>query len=169
MNRLLTHIHCHDSPCRYPRSCRIEPHDRPLLPCRDSRRCIATGGDRKALQKLVEAARVIDEIFITQLWSGNAALTARSWAEDKGPLGQARLHYPNLNKGPWSDLDDHEAFLPDVPPKKLLGANFYPEDLTRDEFETWVAKLPVERQGGGSRIFYGDPALARKKLYAGPL
>lgn len=96
-------------------------------------------GDRQALQKLMEAARVIDDLFITQLWSGNAALR-KKLEQDTTPLGQARLHYFMLNKGPWSDLDDHAAFLPGVPEKKLPGANFYPEDLTRDEFERELSR-----------------------------
>src|SRR5580700_638869 len=104
-----------------------------------------SAGDRQALAKLLEAARIIDEIFITQLWSGNPALHARL-LKDTSPLGKARLHYFDLNKGPWSDLDDHEAFLPGAPPKKLPGANFYPEDMTRDEFETWAFKLPKAQQ-----------------------
>jgi hypothetical protein len=38
-------------------------------------------------------------------------------------------------------------FLPGVPERKLPGANFYPEDMTRVEFETWVKTLPeAERQ-----------------------
>src|SRR5271156_2544635 len=56
-------------------------------------------GDQKALQKLVEAARVIDDLFITQLWSGNAQLR-KKLEQDTSPLGQARLHYFLLNKGP---------------------------------------------------------------------
>jgi hypothetical protein len=101
--------------------------------------------DRQALAKLLEAARVLDDIFITQLWSGNATLKA-SLQKDTSPLGKARNHYFELNKGPWSDLDNHEAFLPGVPPKKPAGANFYPSDMTRDEFETWVFKLPKDQQ-----------------------
>jgi hypothetical protein len=100
-------------------------------------------GDRKALAKLVEAARIYDVIFMDQLWSGNRAL-AGQLKRDDSPLGKARLHYFWLNKGPWSDLDGHQAFLPDVPPKKLPGANFYPQDMTREEFEAWVKKLPVQ-------------------------
>jgi len=102
-------------------------------------------GDKQALAKLVDAARLIDQIFVTQLWSGNAALYQRL-KRDTSALGTARLHYFELNKGPWSDLDDHEAFLPGVPAKKPLGANFYPEDMNRDEFETWVFKLPKDEQ-----------------------
>ena len=32
-----------------------------------------SAGDRKALGKLVEASKVIDDIFLTQYWSGNHA------------------------------------------------------------------------------------------------
>ena len=68
-------------------------------------------GDQKALAKLLDAARVIDDIFLNQVWSGNVALRAKL-AADTSPLGKARLHYFDLNKGPWSELDDHVAFLP---------------------------------------------------------
>jgi hypothetical protein len=124
-------------------------------------------GDQRALQKLLEAAHVIDDIFITQLWNGNAALREKL-LKDTTPLGQARLHYFNLNKGPWSDLDDHEAFLTGVPPKKLPGANFYPEDLTRDEFETWVARMPHEQQEDARGFFTVIRRTPEKKLYAVP-
>jgi peptidase M49-like protein len=103
-------------------------------------------GDRKALAKLIEASRVLDDVFLRQLWSGNRALHTKL-EHDTTPLGKARLHYFWINKGPWSDLDDHAAFLPDVPAKKLPGANFYPEDMTRAEFETWVKTLsPGDRE-----------------------
>ena len=65
-----------------------------------------SAGDQKALAKLLDAARVIDDIFLTQVWSGNVALRAKL-AADTSPLGKARLHYFDLNKGPWSELDEH--------------------------------------------------------------
>ena len=96
-----------------------------------------SAGDRKALAKLIEASRMIDDIFLTQLWSGNHNLM-RELEKDKSPLGKARLHYFGINKGPWSDLDAHAAFLPGVPPRKLPGANFYPADMSKEEFEKWA-------------------------------
>ncbi len=96
--------------------------------------------DRRALGKLVQAARILNGTYMDQLWSGDRALYARM-KEDTSALGQARLHYFWLNKGPWSDLDGHQAFLPGVPSKKLPGANFYPEDMSRAEFEEWVKTL----------------------------
>ena len=98
-----------------------------------------SGGDHKALTKLVAAARILDEIYLKQLWNGNTALYG-SLQKDPSPLGKARLDYFWLNKGPWSDLDEHNAFLPNVPARKPLGANFYPEDMKREEFEAWSAK-----------------------------
>ena len=102
-------------------------------------------GDRQALAKLIEAARVLNTIFLRQLWSQNLTTYERLKA-DKSALGEERAHYYWLQKGPWSDLDDHRAFVPGVPPRKLPGANFYPEDMTKEEFETWVAILPKNEQ-----------------------
>jgi Peptidase family M49 len=94
-------------------------------------------GDRKALPKLIEAARVLNFLFMDQLWSGNRALYD-NLRKDTSPLGKERFHSFWLNKGPWSDIDGHTAFLPGVPQRKPLGANFYPEDMTREEFEAWA-------------------------------
>jgi len=102
-------------------------------------------GDQQALKKLIEAARVLDGLFLTQRWSGNAALQA-NLRKDASELGKARLHYFELNKGPWSDLDEQTAFLPGVPGKRVPGANFYPQDMTKDEFESWVKTLPAAQQ-----------------------
>jgi hypothetical protein len=109
-------------------------------------------GDREALIKLIEAGRVIDDIFLQQLWSGNEKLY-RELRQDTSPLGRARLHMFWINKGPWSDLDGHRAFLPGVPERKPLGANFYPEDMTREEFEHWVAGLP-EKDAALAKSFF---------------
>ena len=124
-------------------------------------------GDKQALQKLIEAARVIDGLFLTQRWSGNAALRTQL-QQDSSALGKARLHYFDLNKGPWSDLDGQVAFLPGVPPKKLPGANFYPEDMSKDEFETWAAKLPKDQQEAVRGFFTVIRRGADKKLVAVP-
>ena len=66
----------------------------------------ALRGDRKALVKLIEAARFLDDIFLIQYWSGNHTLYAG--CRRTPPLGKARLHYFWINKGPWSALDDNK-------------------------------------------------------------
>lgn len=97
-------------------------------------------GDRKALVKLIDASLILNDIFMKQLWSGNPALYEKL-KRDTTPFGKARLHYFWINKSPWSDLDGHTAFLPDVPSRKPPGSNFYPQDMTREEFEGWVKTL----------------------------
>ena len=105
-----------------------------------------SAGDRQALPKLIDAARVLNYLFMDQLWSGDRALYDKL-QKDTSPLGKERLHYFWINKGPWSDLDGHTAFLPGVPDRKPLGANFYPEDMKREEFEAWAKGLSAaERQ-----------------------
>jgi hypothetical protein len=111
-----------------------------------------TSGDQKALVKLIEAARILNPIFMNQLWSGDLALYKKLQA-DKTPLGQARLHYFWINKGPWSDLDEFRAFIPGVPARKPLGANFYPESMTKADFEKWAAALPPENQEQAKGFF----------------
>lgn len=109
-------------------------------------------GDRKALIKLIGAGHLIDDIFLQQLWSGNEKLY-QQLRLDTSPLGRTRLHMFWINKGPWSDLDGHRAFLPGVPERKPLGANFYPGDMTREEFEHWVAGLP-EKEAEEAKSFF---------------
>ncbi len=96
--------------------------------------------DRQALAKIIRAARLMDPIFLRQVWSGNVALEAKLKA-DKSPLGQARLHYFMINKGPWSRLDLNQAFVPGVPAEKPPQAGFYPDNITKDEFNAWVKTL----------------------------
>jgi len=109
-------------------------------------------GDRQALAKLIQAARILDELFTKQLWSGNPELYSKL-QKDKTPLGKARLRYFWLNKGPWSDIDEYKAFLPGVPPRKLPGSNFYPADMSKEDFEGWVAGLPENEQGRAKGFF----------------
>lgn len=104
-----------------------------------------SAGDKKALAKLIEAGRIVNHIFMQQFWSGDLALYDKLQL-DKTPLGKARLHYFWINKGPWSEIDEHKAFLPGVPAKKPGGANFYPEDMTREEFESWVKAHPDQKE-----------------------
>jgi hypothetical protein len=109
-------------------------------------------GDRQALVKLIEAARILNDVFMQQMWDGNLALYARL-QKDTTPLGKARLHYFWINKKPWSDLDEDKAFLPDVPARKPMGANFYPESMTKEAFESWVAQLSPKEQEQAKSFF----------------
>ncbi|MFY9751765.1 MAG: hypothetical protein WAJ92_03930 [Candidatus Acidiferrales bacterium] len=109
-------------------------------------------GDRQSLGKLIEAARVVNHIFMEQFWSGDLGLY-QNLQLDRTPLGEARLQYFWLNKGPWSEIDELAAFLPGVPAKKLPGANFYPADMSRQEFESWAATLSAAEKSQAEGFF----------------
>src|SRR5262245_7266946 len=88
---------------------------------------------RRVLATLVEASKIIDALFLRQVWSGNDAMLL-DLAGDQTPEGRARLHYFLINKGPWDRLDHYRAFVPGAP-KKPEGANFYPEGAQKAELE----------------------------------
>src|SRR6185437_5682964 len=111
-----------------------------------------SAGDKQALARLIEASRLINDIFMQQLWSGNREEFAKL-EKDTSVLGRERLRYFLINKSPWSDLDGHTAFVPGVPAKKLPGANFYPPDMTKEEFESWATALPKEKREQAEGFF----------------
>ena len=80
--------------------------------------------DRQVLAKLVQASKIMDALFMRQVWAGNEAMLL-DLVRDETPEGRARLHYFLINKGPWSRLDHNEIFVPGAPPKPE-AANFYP-------------------------------------------
>ena len=110
-------------------------------------------GDRKALDKIIEAARYLDDAYLRQVWSGNVALLEKLKA-DKSSLGQSRLHYFMINKGPWSRLDKNEPFIEGVPHEKPPQAGFYPDDLTKADFEAWVKGLSDDERKHATGFFY---------------
>ncbi len=73
--------------------------------------------DRLALMKIIEAARLLDPLFLRQVWSGNEALL-KKLERDKSAQGRERLHYFRINNGPWSRLDGDEPFIEGVPKEK---------------------------------------------------
>src|SRR6266478_10095820 len=95
--------------------------------------------ERAALAKIVEAARLMDTLYLRQVWAGNHPLLLEL-SQDASPLGLARLHLFVLQKGPWSSLDHDGPFIPGVPPKPPQ-ANFYPPETTKQEIEAWHASL----------------------------
>ncbi len=102
-------------------------------------------GERAALAKIVEAARLMDTLYLRQVWSGNEPLLLRL-SQDATPLGRARLLLFVLEKGPWASLDEDSPFLPGIPPRPP-EANFYPPGSTKQEIEEWEKSLsPRERE-----------------------
>jgi hypothetical protein len=113
-----------------------------------------TSRERRVVELLIEAARPIDEIFWMQAYGDREALLQRLTTP-------ALREYASINYGPWDRLAGNEPFVSGYGPKPP-GANFYPADMTREEFERAAAAAPdkgaalrseytvVRRGGGGS-------------------
>ena len=109
--------------------------------------------ERRALAKLVEAAKLMDSLFLRQVWAGNEAMLhelaheaiSRTRATPASPAdaAHARLHYFLINKGPWSRLDHNQVFVAGAPPKPE-GANFYPAGATKEDMQRWIDSLSGE-------------------------
>jgi hypothetical protein len=92
--------------------------------------------DKHALAKVYEACKIMDELFLTQVWSHNNEL--RDELARRGNPDYLRFFWRNF--GPWDRLDGDAPVLVNTP--KPPGANFYPEDMTKSEFENWVVNHP---------------------------
>ena len=112
-----------------------------------------SANDRQALKKIIEAAKLFDPLFLRQVWSGNDELYKKLQA-DKTVVGQQRLHYFLINDGPWSRLDNNEPFIEGVLREKPANANYYPDDMTKDEFNSWLNGLPGSEKEKATGYFY---------------
>jgi hypothetical protein len=117
-----------------------------------------SAGDRVAIARLIEAAKIVDTLQLRQRWSGNEALWA-ALQKDTTPLGKARRDYFWLNKGPWSILDGNRSFMPAeyagirIPAEKPAGANFYPDGAAKQELEAWMNGLAPQDKEGAQWFF----------------
>ncbi|HUL43508.1 MAG TPA: hypothetical protein VLY03_04035 [Bacteroidota bacterium] len=125
-----------------------------------------SAGDKQALDKLIQASKLIDSIFLIQKWSGNMDLLAKLRA-DSSPDGRDRLKYFLNNMGPWSKLDQDEPFIDGVPPHPE-GANYYPADMTKSEFMSWDSTLSGDQKNQAEGFFYTIRRDANGKLTTVP-
>jgi hypothetical protein len=101
-----------------------------------------SAADLRALSHLVKAARIVDHLFLRQAWAGNSGF-APSVGSLTGPDAQAAKDYYRIMAGPWDRLKEFEPFLGTAP--HPTGAGFYPEDMSKEEFEKHVAANPGDK------------------------
>ena len=95
-----------------------------------------SANERRMLGLFIDASEIMDDLFWRQAYGDREQLL--------GALGRdPKLRdFAQINYGPWDRLDDHAPFVPGVGPKPL-GAQFYPADMSKEEFEK--ANLPGAR------------------------
>ena len=122
--------------------------------------------ERAALAKLVAASRILDDIFLHQL-APDSGSRLIALAGDRTALGEARLNYFLMNKGPWSRLDRDAPFLPGTGPRPDQ-AGFYPPDSTKAEVEAWIASLSAAEREVVTGFFTTIRRLPSGRLTAVP-
>ncbi len=81
---------------------------------------------------LIEAARAMDEVYWIQTYGDRQTLM------NTIPDADVR-RFAEINYGPWDRLDNNKPFVAGVGARPA-GANFYPENLTKSQFEAEVAR-----------------------------
>ena len=115
----------------------------------DYDRSLLNDNERQVLAKLIEASKFIDEIFWRQSSEENVALRERLARQaQESPLDRAGHDLFLAMKGRWDSLAQEEPFIEPFGEagKKPPGAAFYPPDMTKDEFERYVAAHPDEKE-----------------------
>jgi len=92
-----------------------------------------TDEQREMIGLLIEASEIMDGLFWRQAYGDDY----KEWLESVGVGDTGR--FAEINYGPWDRLDDNRPFIDGVE-SKPLGANFYPSDMTKEEFD--AAYLP---------------------------
>jgi hypothetical protein len=95
-----------------------------------------TPNERQMIPLFIEAAEAMDEIFWMQAYGDRDELLASITDANLG-------RFAEINYGPWDRLDGNTPFLDGVGPKPK-GANFYPHDMTKEEFDGAVAGDPAK-------------------------
>jgi hypothetical protein len=83
---------------------------------------------KQIIRLLIEAADVMNELFWYEAYGDKMALLA-------GIEDADTKTFVTYNYGPWDRLDGNKPFVEGVG-EKPAGANFYPADMTKAEFET---------------------------------
>lgn len=85
--------------------------------------------EKQMLPLLFNAAKIMDDIFWTEAFGDKSKLFTDN-------MDSFARKFININYGPWERLNNNKPFLPGYGPKPA-GANFYPQDMTKQEFEAW--------------------------------
>jgi hypothetical protein len=95
-----------------------------------------SANQQKMIPLLIEASQAMEEVFWLQGYGDREELLAS--IEDDSVRRFAVINY-----GPWDRLNGHAPFVERFG-EKPAGATFYPNDMTREEFEAAVAAADDE-------------------------
>lgn len=84
--------------------------------------------EKQILPLLFEAAQLMDDIYWQQSLGNKEVFLSRISDE-------STRKFAEINYGPWDRLNGNNSFIAGIG-EKPLGANFYPADMTKEEFDS---------------------------------
>jgi len=111
--------------------------------------------EKQAIKLMIEAANIMDELFWQQAFGDKKLMDTIS--------NETLRQYAYINYGPWDRLNDNKPFINGYDTKPA-GANFYPHDMTKEEFEQWqdtnktslYTMIRRDENGNLKAIFYHE-------------
>ena len=85
--------------------------------------------EKEMLKILFKAAEKMNSLYWQETWGDKDALMSKI-------TNETEKRYIEINYGPWDRLNANEAFVKGIG-EKPLGVQFYPADMTKEEFESW--------------------------------
>ncbi len=99
---------------------------------------VLTENEREMLPLLVDAAKEMDQVFWLQAFQAPEPFLSN--------IADPKLRqFAAINYGPWDRLQDNRPFLPGYGPKPK-GAGFYPQDLSTEVFDAYLAQHPEQAE-----------------------
>ncbi len=91
-----------------------------------------TAKEKEMIPLLIQVAKIVDDLYWKQILPDKQTFfdSIRDSLQRK---------FAEINYGPWERLNGNEPFIPGFGGKPE-GANCYPADMTKEEFEKWVEK-----------------------------
>ena len=90
---------------------------------------VLSDNERKMLPILIQAANKMNELFWYEAYGNKNELLSKI-------KDDATKKFAEINYGPWDRLNGNASFVEGIGAKPL-GANYYPADMTKEEFEAF--------------------------------
>ncbi|MBT8380843.1 MAG: peptidase, partial [Ignavibacteria bacterium] len=95
------------------------------------------------VEKLYRAAKIMDELFLEQVYSNNNNIRTDLMVQDTEE-SKYQLELFEIMFGPFDRLEHDAPFYGTE--QKPAGANYYPEDMSKEEFEQWLIDHPEDEK-----------------------
>ena len=105
--------------------------------------------EQMVVKKLYDASLMMDSIYLDQVYTKNDIIAAKLKGSDS-EIDKLNLQYFNIVGGPFDRLLDDKPFIGTE--KKPAGANYYPSDMTKEEFNNWIKNNPGEEKSFTSTV-----------------